>query len=148
MFGEVPSTLDEELRDSVETWRDQPLPADYEIRISAFVSANESWGPHIRFWGKEDGNCISLESEGDQIDSIVVRVDARAVSKQFIEGIVEFANYIDAVILVVDNLGIIEPTVEAVVGRMSESNASRFVEDPTKFLESVRSGKIKIRGVP
>ena len=97
-------------------------------------------------WGEEDGNRISVVyDDAGYPDAISVRIDARYPSNQFLQSIVEFANSINALFLILEDMQIVEPGVEALVIRLKKSNARRFAEDPDEFLESIRDGRIKIR---
>jgi hypothetical protein len=146
LFGEVPSALDEEAFESVISWDGSPLPEDSEKVISSFSKEGKSWSPEIRMWGEESGNRIDLSFDAGRIDSIFVRVDVRNLSIQFLEGVITFSNYIDAVLLVMEDGGVIEPNLQTLVMRIKESNACRFVQDPRKFFENIRKGQIKFRG--
>jgi hypothetical protein len=149
LFGDVPSILNEGLLDTAAKWREQRLPTDCESRISKILPEDRSWSPQIRMWGEENGNRISLvyDDAGNR-DAISVRIDVRNPNTQFFEDIVEFANSIDAVFLVIEDFQILDPGVDSLVMRMNQSNAYRFVEDPNEFLESIRTGKTNFRGVP
>jgi hypothetical protein len=146
LFGEVPSILKEDMLDAATTWGDQLLPPDCANRISKLLPEGQSWSPAIRMWGEEDGNRISLfHDEAGHPNAISVRIDVRDPNKQFFEGIVEFANSLDAVFLVMEDFQIFEPGVEALVRLINQSSAGRFVKDPHEFLERLRTGRRKIR---
>jgi hypothetical protein len=146
MFGAVPTVLSEDLLDAAASWKEQLLPADWGSRISKFLPEAQSWSPQIRMWGEEDGDRLSVVYDDlGHAEGISVRIDARNPSQQFFEDLVEFANSIDAVFLVMEDFQLVEPGVDALVTRMNKSNACRFVEDPHEFLESIRNGIIKIR---
>lgn len=145
LFGEMPSSLDEETFNTVEWWKDSPLPADYENIIASFLPGGKSWSPNLRMWGEEDGNRMDIFNDVGYMDSIFVRVDVRTHNDQFLEGIIKFADYIDAVIVTEEDR-VIEPRLNALVIQILESNAYRFVKDPQEFFESIRKGEIKFRG--
>ena len=144
MFGEMPSILNEGMLDAATIWREQQLPTDCESRISKLLPQDQSWSPQIRMWGEEDGNRISLVyGDAGNREAISVRIDVRNPNDQFFEDIVEFANSINAVFLVMEDWQIVEPGVDSLVIRMNQSNARRFVEDPYEYFESIRTGRIK-----
>jgi hypothetical protein len=141
LFGEVPSTLDDEAFESVRWCKDAPLPANYEEVLSSFLPEGVSWCDEARMWGEEDGNRIELfDVSGDT--EISVRVDARTRNEQVLNGIIKFARFIDAVLLTEEDK-VIEPDVNVVIRELEESNASRFVRDPYGFFESIANGEIK-----
>lgn len=90
--------------------------------------------------GDEDGDRIELiGDETCDLAEISVRIDVRVRNQQFLEGLVTFANCSDAVFLIIENLEVVEADLNALELRIKDSNAYRFVEDPLKFFENLRS---------
>ena len=142
LFGELPPNLNDDMLEVAATWKDPLLPIDCEERISKFLREDNSWSPQIRMWGEEDGDRMSvLYDDVGQAEEISVRIDVRKPNHQFLEGLVAFANSIDAIFLVMEEYEIVEPKVDVLVKRMIQSNAWRFVEDPHEFLESFKTGR-------
>lgn len=146
LFGEVPSTLSDKAFNLVERWADARLPEDYDAVLSAFLPKRTSWSATTTMWGEENGDRIEISIEAGSVNYIFARIDVSKRNDQFLEGIVGFAQYVDAVLFTVEKGLLIEPSVEALVEQVEASNAFKFVQDPQDFFERIRKGEIKIRG--
>ena len=96
-------------------------------------------------WGEENGNRVEVVGAIDQPESIFIRIDARELNDRFLHGVVKAAERLDALLLLFENMKVIEPRLHLLKESVNCSNAKRWVDNPTKFIKSIRSGKTKIR---
>src|SRR6266498_3271921 len=145
LFGVVPPLLEEIDLEKVESWKVVLLDINCEELFSSFVSVDESWSPEIQMWGEENGNRVEVVGAIDQPESIFIRIDARELNDRFLHGVVKAAERLDALLLLIENMKVIEPRLHLLKESVNCSNAKRWVDNPTKFIKSIRSGKTKIR---
>lgn len=125
---------------AIDWWAESQPPADLESRVGAFLPERESWSPpDLRTWGIEDGTCIDVWREGNRVDSIRVRIDARQIDLQSLREIVGLARYCDAAFLRHDGL-FVPATDETLTSAIDTSAAARFVDDPEAFIRRIALG--------
>lgn len=124
---------------AIDWWAESQPPADLESRIGRVLPERESWTPDLRTWGVEDGTRIDVWREGDRIDSIRVRIDARQIDLQSLREIVGLARHSDAAFLRHDGL-FVPATNEALTSAIDTSAAARFVDDPDAFIRRIALG--------
>ena len=124
---------------SIDWWAEPQPSGDLESRVGTFLPEGESWSPDLRTWGVEDGTRVDVWQDGNRIDSIRVRVDARQIDLQSLREIVSLAVSIDAAFLRHDGL-LVPATTEALTTAVDTSAAARFVDDPEAFIRRIALG--------
>jgi hypothetical protein len=88
-------------------------------------------------WGAEDGHRIDLWRDGEAIESIKVRIDARKPATKFIESVCAFAKSMQCRFYGYNAHAEIDSTPAALLAALRESDATKFVRDPRDFLSEI-----------
>lgn len=136
LYGEVPADLDRDTLDRHEWWTGESVA--YDEALNAFLNESTSWSEHFRNWGDEDGNCVCVILEDNEVAEIYARVDVRSLDRAFLENLSEFSRKRVCLFLTEDGK-LIEPNVDLLLSEIAQSNALAFVSDPVGFLEKIKS---------
>jgi hypothetical protein len=112
------------------------LVSDYRDRIAKVLPVGRSWSDQLEVWGKDDGACIRVFSEGSDSPELTARFDLRHWRPEL---------YAQFVALVVDIGGALQTSDERAVqldvasfeSVLRTSEAARFAEDPEGFLRQL-----------
>lgn len=99
----------------------------------------------LRSFGDSDTNDISVcfDNTTQKVEELSCRIDLRHINIPFLEKTLALAIKFDC--LLMDKQGrLYEPTVKELIQKIQLSNANRFVSDPTKFLNDLSDGSIRI----
>ena len=88
----------------------------------------------LRVWGDEPSDDIQVSFDDEFIEEIQVRFDAADISLPLIGGVCDVARHFDCVFATPEG-AIIQPSREAVVRTVLQSDAAHFVKDPQGFIE-------------
>lgn len=136
LFAMVPQSIETEVFEETEWWKGYQLSSAHEqILDQCLARYTPSWRSNSQEWGAEDGNRVSIGVLDDSIDWIWIRIDVRDVSSTLLECLVKFAKEVDAVLLVIESMSIIEPDKQGLRREILGSNAFRFVADPEKYIK-------------
>ena len=136
LYGEVPVDLNRATLDRHEWWSGEAY--DYDEALNVFLNESTSWSEQIRNWGDEQGNCVCVILEDNEVAEIYARVDVRSIDRAFLENLSEFSRERDCLFLT-ENGKLIEPEVDLLLREIVKSNAFAFVSDPIGFLNSIKS---------
>lgn len=100
-----------------------------------FLERKASWTEKIVQFGKEDETCIQFLYEDDILEEINCRLDLRSLSKKMLETILNFVKEIDGMIFYKDEIYL--PKFDSIIEIIKNSNASKFCQNPTNFLEDL-----------
>ena len=89
----------------------------------------------LRVWGDEPADDIQVSFDEGYIEEIQVRFDVAAVSLQLIGGVCDLARHFDCVFATPEG-AMIQPSREAVIRTVLQSDAAHFVQDPRGFIET------------
>jgi hypothetical protein len=120
--------------EALDWWVGFTLPPDYQRRLEAILPWSVPWDPEWKVFGVEDGNRIDVLTEAGQVKEVRARIDARDLDADFVERLIEFADYC-ACVFVTPELRVIEPDLHAIWVELELSPASSFIRDPSRFLE-------------
>ncbi len=88
----------------------------------------------LRVWGDEPADDIQVSFDEQFIEEIQVRFDVADISLPFIGGVCDLARHFDCVFATPEG-AIIQPSREAVIRTVLQSEAAQFVQDPPGFIE-------------
>lgn len=125
-----------ELYGQTAWWDGSVSPQDVATRIDTFLSKGDGWSGSVLTWGVEDGNRIDLLVEESLIEELQVRLDMRDLSEGFLQEIVRLAGSLEGVFCSGDGT-LIAADMPSLAKAMAESDAARFVADPSRFLENL-----------
>ena len=87
----------------------------------------------LRVWGDEPNDDIQVSFDEQYIEEIQVRFDVADISLPLIGGVCELAQYFDCVFATPEG-AMIQPSREAVIRTVLQSDAAHFVQDPPGFI--------------
>jgi hypothetical protein len=116
-------------------WAADPLPPDYQRRLSVVASAGPAPSAEVQTWGPEDGNRIDVRSEDGRVSAIMARVDVRRLDSKFGAALLRFVRAAGAVLVRSDGL-VVEPTIAAYAAALRNSDAWKFSNDPAAHLRA------------
>jgi hypothetical protein len=139
LFGAIPDYIDLDTFEELPWWENKRLPDNYEKLLSNFLpKLNESWmGKDNLFWGDIDGNLVNATFLEDKVEEIFVRIDAREICYNFLNGIVDFANDCESIFFSLEEKKPISAYVETLRKHILESRARLFVENPHAFFKRI-----------
>ena len=88
----------------------------------------------LRVWGDEPADDIQVSFDDEFIEEIQVRFDAADLSLPLVGGVCDLARHFDCVFATPEG-AIIQPSREAVIRTVLQSEAAQFVQDPPGFIE-------------
>ena len=138
-YGHVPTSISAEARREGDYFRQVALSIDkllpYLKQIGT-LDAN-SWEGSAYYHGKADNNAtVYFEEETNHVCEIYCRLDIRQFDETFIFAILSLAAAFNCQFMT-GNGQLFEPTLPALLQAIEQSNATRFVTDPLKFLEDL-----------
>ena len=89
----------------------------------------------LRVWGDEPADDIQVSFDEQYIEEIQVRFDVADISLPLIGGVCDVARHLDCVFATPEG-AIIQPSREAVIRTVLQSDAAHFVQDPRGFIET------------
>jgi len=116
-------------------WRAGSLPSGYAHHLATIAAPASSSAPDLQTWGPDDGNRVSVWSEGGRVARVTARVDVRRLDSKFGAMLLQFARIADAVLIRSDGL-IVEPLVGAFGAALRSSDAWRYANDPAAYIAS------------
>jgi hypothetical protein len=105
--------------------------------LAKLLPERSGWTTAICFYGDEKSNDAHVLFDGSAISTVQFRLDAGDLSLALIEGMCELARHLDCVFVGRIDGTVIKPRHEAVLRAVLQSRASRFVDDPEKFLAAI-----------
>ena len=108
-----------------------------ESELSAFSDRGSSWSTNLQAWGPDDGNRLEIWKDDGAIESIQVRFDLRSSIRDFVKGVLAFAQRHQLVLYSQELNETIEPTPEELASALRRSSAFGFVSDPKAYLQSL-----------
>lgn len=91
-----------------------------------------------RSFGNAETNDISVcfDNETNKVEDVNCRLDLREIDKAFVDKVLSLAARFDC--LLMDSQGrLYKPTIRNLADTIQLSNANRFVENPTQFLDDL-----------
>ena len=88
----------------------------------------------LRVWGDEPADDIQVSFDEQYIEEIQVRFNVADISLPLIGGVCDVARHLDCVFATPEG-AIIQPSREAVIRTVLQSDAAHFVQDPRGFIE-------------
>lgn len=131
----IPEIIGESDIETLKGWSNKPLlDKAFEI-LSTFLRPKQSWMDGVKQWGEEDKDCVELFFENDIIDEIIIRIDLRDFKPGLLNLVIDLSNELDGLILIENRL--YRPVLNDLLKEMSKSNASKFLDNPKKYLNDL-----------
>ena len=105
-------------------------------RVGALLPNKASWAPDLRTWGNEKTDDAQISFQGDAIEHAQFRLNVPDLSMSLVQGICSLARDLDCVLATRTGV-IVQPSSEAVIRAITQSDAARFVRDPERFLRDI-----------
>lgn len=123
--------------DLSKPWHNYTVNGDIGLLISKILPATASWSPDIKIWGNEENNDITLSMEKNNIDSIRIRLDLRDNVETLKLAVINLAKILDCYFLIPNTKEILIPNIDLLNKSILNSNASKFLKDPEKFIDKI-----------
>jgi hypothetical protein len=135
LFSSVPTRLTRQEYELTDWWEGHNLTSDHEVKVSQILPRQASWSDEIKSWGNEEGNRIDICFDNNTIEEILVRVDVRDISYQFIDRILSLTRDLNCLLLTEEML-ILHPIKDLLINSIKNSEAAKFVCNPEMFLQN------------
>jgi hypothetical protein len=131
--GNLDPLFSAEGRNTLPAWRDhQPvLPVD-ALFSDVLPPAPGRYAGEL-YWGDEKHTDAHVWYGHGLVESIGVRLDARACGARLLEQVAEIAQALDCLLLIPEGRAVIAPNVFALRAALRRSKAARYVQGPPKF---------------
>ncbi|MBT2655353.1 hypothetical protein J7E81_08895 [Bacillus sp. ISL-18] len=126
-------TTEKRKPEDILIWGDTPLDGNSLLKLSKLLHRKKSWSDEIVLYGNEEESCLELFYEETVLSEISCRIDVRNVTIKILKGIIDFIVINNAKIFI--NNVYYPPTLENLVLIIKNSDAYKFCEDPSKFLD-------------
>lgn len=140
LFGDVPSSISQEVYLATEWWNKQQPSDDYETFLASFVAPRASWSEDVKCWGEEGGNRINVVLEKECVVEMSARFDLRNLDEVFTCTVVDFARRNGCVFLG-ESMELVEPSVGNLKSMLMVCDAARFVRNPTLYLDEIKRSR-------
>jgi hypothetical protein len=140
VYHAIPTEIS--LEDSVldRCWERVQPPTNLADQFSKILPSTTSWHPQISRWGDEEGNRIDVVRQENSVTDVFVRIDVRDVSIIFVTELLRIARKNSWLIYSADGR-LISPSLKKILKAIQDSAAYRFVQDPRRFLDSLRDAE-------
>lgn len=142
-YGGIPSVLDREesidealehnpnVLDEVQAsrWEGMYCPCDFILRAEAILPATERTETFVCCGGK-GSHRIELWIQDALPDLLGIKLDLRQPNLELFERIVEYAHYLDTLIVPDDRYTAVLPSMESLLADLLLSRAYKFCKDP------------------
>jgi hypothetical protein len=123
--------------DTPSAWKNnQPIVNLVEL-ISRVLPPAESWSDSLMTWGDERGNDIQVSYEGDNVESVTIRIDTREDTAHLCFRIIELARALDCYLFLPAARSIIASDVAGLSTAVQTSRGARFAAAPREFIEQL-----------
>ncbi|KQV44886.1 hypothetical protein ASD07_20305 [Duganella sp. Root336D2] len=123
--------------DTSSAWQNNQPNVNLAELISGILPPAESWSDSLRIWGDERRSDIQVGYEGDNVESVMVRIDAREDTAHLCSRVIELASVLDCVLFFPAERAIIALDLAALSGAVQKSRAARFAAAPHEFIEQL-----------
>lgn len=103
--------------------------------LGHLLPEKSGWSDDMRIWGDEKSHDVQVFFDAGEIEYLQMRIDVRTPSIALVSGLCAMARSRKWVFATRDGK-IVQPSTEAVIRAILQSDASRFVADPKAFLEA------------
>ncbi len=137
--GNIPLAVSEsEYLNEDHNWSEHGTLDGLAEKLSQFLNARKTWSLDLKGWGDEEGDRVDVFCHGNVPESWSVRFDMRTPNHSFIIKIVDLAGEFDGVFITQERY-VISPSYSKLLTRMQRSSSFKFVENPEKFFERLKT---------
>lgn len=139
-YGFIPTIVDVEVALDIPWWKDIRVCAS-EIRPFLVVFGDvQEWSKNtegMTCYGNDERDDIAVLTDTDGfIEELHVRLDVRQINRELFHSVIILAKQFDC--LLMDSKGsLLQPTPQALGEAIFQSEANRFLCNPTGFLDSL-----------
>lgn len=123
--------------DMSTAWKSNQPVLNLPELISRVLPPTESWCDSLRIWGDESRSDIQVGYEGDKVEFIKVRVDAREDTSHMCAKIVELAHALDCCLFFPAARSVTAADMAVLAMAIQSSRAARFSAAPREFIEQL-----------
>jgi hypothetical protein len=141
----LPLAIPMELAEDFGWWSETQPPPGIESEIDLILPRMDSWSTSMRIWGRrhaDDAHVIYEDDTKDKVIEIGFRIDASAVSPDFVRRICRLAIQLKCVLMVA-GYKILLPDELMVMTAINDSIAKKFVNDPEATLRSLDQARMQ-----
>lgn len=125
--------------DMVTAWKTNQPSADLVALISQLLPPTESWDDEMRIWGDQTKSDIHVDFDGDNVESVMARIDTRDDPLHMCSRIVELALALDCYLFLPAAGSIVMADLTALSTTVQNSVAARFSAAPREFIGRLSS---------
>jgi len=118
-------------------WGPNQPNANLVALISEVLPSSESWSDTIKIWGDQAKSDIKVGYEGNNVESVMARIDTRYDTLLMCSKIVELARALDCCLFLLAARSIITADVAALSSAIHNSEAARFSAAPRAYIEQL-----------
>jgi hypothetical protein len=130
------SNIKFEKEEEILLWGETQINSESLLKISKVLHHEKSWTDEIIQYGKSEETCLQISYNGNILSEIYCRIDVRNINLEILNEIVNF--------MVINNAKIFKgnvfykASVENLISIIRQSNASKFCDNPIKFLHELK----------
>ena len=146
-LGETPSKLSMDVAEDTPWWSGHQPKNGFEDAISEIFPESPSWSESLRIWGAERSNSILVgyrTDERTEVEQIEIRIDLSNFPKEFVRHACVWATELDCLAWT-KAYDVVRPDYEEVIEAIKKSRAMKFMLDPAKTLQSLKSEEFEQR---
>lgn len=167
-YGEIPAQLEhnaeawEEYWEQTENFEDEPefedafsiawwngstILAEEVLPFAEKFGALEDWtksSEGFRKYGSSSTHDITVgyDEKTRALEDFSCRLDVGQLNESILKTVIEIARKFDC-LLMNSKAEVFEADINELLKRIKDSNAARFIQDPTQFFDDFSSGKVK-----
>ncbi len=136
-FGEIPTSIEEEIYWKEDFCSGVELPKDYEFFLGSLGEKEKlRWTESTYNWGDYDnGTHITVGLHDKNDITVFARFHIEEWNELFIKTVLEFAKICNCVLLT-SNRTVFESELDLFTAEFKKSNAYKFCKDPIGYLQS------------
>lgn len=125
--------------DMSTAWGGNQPSANLVVLISQVLPPTESWSDQLRIWGDPAKSDIQVFYQGNNVESVMVRIDTRYDTMYMCSKTVELALALDCRLFIPAARSIVMANVTALSIACHNSEAARFSAAPRAYIERLSS---------
>jgi len=124
--------------DTKTLWEGYTIDKNSIADLEKVLRRTKSWSEDIIQLGRIDSNVIEIFYEGTEIGEVNCRLDLKDLSNIIFETIIRFIRTNDLSIIANEKI-YYTPEKKSILEIIKQSDAYKFVKDPDKFIDEIRS---------
>jgi len=145
-FHETPLKLSMDDAEDTPWWSGHQPKNGFEDAIAEILPESPSWSRSLRIWGAERSNSILVGYHSDErteVEQIEIRIDLSNFSKEFVRHACAWATKLECLAWT-KAYELVRPDYEETLEVIKKSRAMKFMLDPAKTLQSLKSEEFEL----